>query len=63
MTVAIRPYSMSGTVYMKSVGRCNWLILYRSSLQDRSNRVQRCVFERAVADDQHDGRWGVPLLV
>jgi hypothetical protein len=48
---------------MKSVGRDNWLILYRFSLQDRSNRVQRRVFERAVADDQHDGRWGVPLLV
>jgi hypothetical protein len=44
---------------MKSVGRGNWLILYRSSLQDRSNRVQRRVFERAVPDDQHDERWGV----
>jgi hypothetical protein len=45
---------------MKSVGRGNWLILYRSSLQDRSNRVQRRVFERAVLDDQHDERRGVP---
>jgi hypothetical protein len=48
---------------MKSVGRGNWLTLYRSSLQDRSNMVQRRVFERAVANDQHDERCGVPLLV
>ena len=59
MTVATRPYSRSEAVYMKSVGRGNWLILYKSSLQDRSNMVQRRVFERAVPDDQHDERWGV----
>jgi hypothetical protein len=42
---------------MKSVvGRYNWLILYIFSLQGRSNRVQRRVFERAIADDQHDER-------
>jgi hypothetical protein len=63
MTVETRLYSMSGAVYMKSIGRGNWLIVYMFSLQGRSNRVQRCAFNRAVTDDQHDERWGVPLLV
>jgi hypothetical protein len=37
------------------------VIVYMFNLQGRSNRVQRHVFDRAVA--QHDERWGVPLLV
>jgi hypothetical protein len=45
MTVATRPYSRNGAIYMKSVGRGNWLIVYRFSLQGRSNRVQRRVLK------------------
>jgi hypothetical protein len=63
MTVETRLYSMSGAVYMKSIGRGNWLIVYMFSLQGHSNRIQRCAFDRAVTDDQHNERWGVPLLV
>jgi hypothetical protein len=48
---------------MKSIGRGNWLIVYMFSLQGHSNRIQRCAFDRAVTDDQHNERWGVPLLV
>ena len=44
LTVATRPHSRRGAVYMKSVGRGNWLKLYRFSLQGRSNRVQTCVW-------------------
>jgi hypothetical protein len=48
----------SGAVYMKSVGRGNWLIMYMFSLQGRSNRIQRRMFERAIVDDHHDERCG-----
>jgi hypothetical protein len=37
---------------MKSVGRGNWLIVYMFSLQDRSNRVQRCAFDMTVTDER-----------
>jgi hypothetical protein len=48
---------------MKSVRIGNWLILYMFILQGRSNRVQRRAFDRAIRDNEHEERWGVPLLV